>query len=168
MQKKTDPQPYFGDMERPCIRVALEANVTIHPLTPLYDVLYTRSGGVLWFYDEFRNFVMSVFSCKGVRQGCVLGMSILCITVRHVYDALLVILGPEGFLFSYADDVYIGRGPWNVALALDAASSLYAMIGLSLGWGPKKTELQLPINYDPETLPLPRDEMGLLLKLLVL
>ena len=74
-------------------------------------------------------------------------MTILCIIVRHVYDALLVILGPEGFLLSYADDVYMGGLPINVALALDAASGIYAMIGLSLGWGPRKTELQLPANY---------------------
>jgi len=75
----------------------------------------------------------SSFCCKGVRQGCVLDTSILCITVRLVYDALLVILGPEGFLFIYADDVDMGGKPLNVALALEAASGLYAMIGLSLG-----------------------------------
>ena len=73
-----------------------------------------------------------------------MGTNLLCITVRPVYDALLVILGPEGFLFSYVDDVYMGGAPRNVALALAAVSELYAMIGLSLGWGPRKTELQVP------------------------
>jgi hypothetical protein len=129
----------FGDLERPYTRTALEANVALHPLIPLYDVLYTRGSGVLWFYDEQGNFILAVFCRKGVRQGCVLGTTILCVTVRPVYDALLVILGPEGFLFSYADDVYMGGLPVNVARALIVAISLYRMIGLALGWGSKKT-----------------------------
>ena len=83
---------------------------------------------------------------------------ILRIIVRHVYDAILVILGPEGFWFSYAEDVYLGGKPWNVALALDAASGLYAMFELTLGWGPKKTELQLPLDFDSDHLPLPRGD----------
>jgi hypothetical protein len=37
----------LGDMERPCIRAALEANPTLHPLISLYDVLYTRGSGHL-------------------------------------------------------------------------------------------------------------------------
>jgi hypothetical protein len=62
----------------------------------------------------------------------VLGTTLLCITATPVYDAILVILGPEGFLFSYADDVYMGGVPGNVVLALAAAFGLYAMIGLAL------------------------------------
>ena len=89
-----------------------------------------------------------------------LGTNTLCIAVMHVYDELLVILGPEGFLLSFADDVYMGGVPVNVAVALDAASGLYAMIGLSMGWPPRKTELQLPDNCDQDTLPLPRDKLG--------
>ena len=102
-----DASNALGDLERPCIRAAPAANVALHPLLPLYDVLYTRGTGVLWFYDELGNFILIVFSRKEARQGCVLGMTILCITVRPVYDALLLTLGPESFLFSYADDVYI-------------------------------------------------------------
>ena len=56
-------------------------------------------------------------------------MPILCITVRPVYEALLIILGLEGFLFSYADDVYI---PMSLALALAANFDLYGMIYLQL------------------------------------
>jgi hypothetical protein len=55
-------------------------------------------------------------------------------------------------------NVYLRGVPWNVALALDAASDLYAMIRLSLGWGPRNTELQLLVDYDHDHLPLPRDE----------
>jgi hypothetical protein len=87
--------------------------------------MYIRGKGELWYYDELGNFIMSVLCCRGVRQGCVLKTTIMCVTVRPIYDALLVILGPEGFLFSFADDVYMGGVPWNVALALDATSGLY-------------------------------------------
>jgi hypothetical protein len=145
----------FGDLERPCIRPALEENVAFHPLIPLYDVLYSRGKGGLWFYDELGNFVLNILCRKGVRQGCVLGTTILCMTARPVYDAILVILGPEGFLFSYADDVYLGGVPENMALALAAALDLYRMIGLSLEWGPRKTELELPLGCDTYSLPLP-------------
>jgi len=104
------------------------------------------------------NFTISAYCRKGVRRGCVLGTTILCIIVKPVYDAILVILRPEDFWFNYADDVYLGGKPWNVALALDAASGLYAMVGLTLGWGPKKIELQLPLDCDPDHLSLPRDD----------
>ena len=83
----------FGDLERPCIRAALLANVMLHPLIPLYDVLYTWGNGDLWFYDEFGDFVLAVLSKRVVRYGCILGASILCITVRPVYDALRSDLG---------------------------------------------------------------------------
>jgi hypothetical protein len=134
-----DANNAFGDLERPCIKTALEANVALHPLIPLYDVLYTRGKRELWFYYEQGNFVLSVLCRKGVRQGCVLGTTMLCITVKSVYDAILVILGPERSLFNYADGVDLGGVPGNVALALAAALDLYRMIGLSLGWGPRKT-----------------------------
>jgi hypothetical protein len=155
-----DANNAFGNLERPCIRAALEADVALHPIIPLYDVFYSRGKGELWYYDEMGNFVMSVLCRKGVRHGCVLCMTIMCIIVRHVFDALLEILGPEGCLFNYADDVYLGGVHWNVALALDAASVLYAMIGLSLGWGPRKTELQLLVECEHDHLPLPRDKSG--------
>ena len=35
----------FGDMERPCMRAAMEANLALHPLIHLYDVLCTRRSG---------------------------------------------------------------------------------------------------------------------------
>ena len=50
-----DASNAFGDLERPCIRAALEANVALHPLIPLYDVLYTRGKGEMWFYDDMGN-----------------------------------------------------------------------------------------------------------------
>jgi hypothetical protein len=34
------------------------------------------------------------------------------------------------------------------------------MIGISLGWDPRKTELELPPCCDPDNIPLPRDASG--------
>ena len=62
-----DANNAFGDLERPCTRAAPEANVAPHPLIPMYDVLYTRGKGKLWFYVELGNFVLSVMCRKGVR-----------------------------------------------------------------------------------------------------
>ena len=47
-------------MERPCIRATVKANVALHPLIPLYDVLYTIGRGEFWHYDEFGNFIIRV------------------------------------------------------------------------------------------------------------
>ena len=57
----------FGDMAPPCIRAALEVNPTLHPLTPLYDVLYTRGNSQLWVYDGLGDFIICVFCSRGVR-----------------------------------------------------------------------------------------------------
>jgi len=86
-------------------RASLEANVALHPVIPLYDVLYTRGYGELWYYDDLGNFIISVLCKWGVRQGCVLGTTIHGFTIHPVYDALLALLGSDGFLFSYAGDV---------------------------------------------------------------
>jgi hypothetical protein len=83
------------------------ADISLHPLIPLYDVMYTKGNGELWYYDELDYFVVCVLCKCGVRQGCVLGTTIMCITVKPVYDALRELLGPEGFFFSYADDAYM-------------------------------------------------------------
>ncbi len=82
----------FGDLDRPCIRASLLANVLLHPLIPLHDVLFTRGSGELWYFDEFGNFVLTVLCSRGVRQRCVLDSTILCIVVRPVYDAFRSLL----------------------------------------------------------------------------
>jgi len=50
--------------------------------------------------------------------------------------------------------------PVQVAGALTTALGIYANVGLSIGWGPKKTELVLPTDCDPEELPIPRNPRG--------
>ena len=56
----------FGDLERPCIRAALEAKIALHPLIPFYDVLYTKGSGQLCYYDDIGNFVICLLCHKGV------------------------------------------------------------------------------------------------------
>jgi hypothetical protein len=66
----------------------------------------------------------------------------MCVTIRLVYDAILTLLGPSGFLFCYVDDVYMGV-LIPVACALSETLGFYAMVSLQLRWSPKKEEVVL-------------------------
>ena len=55
-----------------------------------------------------------------------LGTNIRGVKILPVYDALLFLLGSDGFLFTYADDVYMGGVPIQVAITLSATPGLYA------------------------------------------
>ena len=48
----------YGDIERECIEVAIRANPYFQRLLPLYELMYKRGEGILWYYDENGNFVM--------------------------------------------------------------------------------------------------------------
>ena len=48
----------YGDIERECIEATIRANPYLQRLLPLYEILYKRGEGVLWYYDENGNFVM--------------------------------------------------------------------------------------------------------------
>ena len=48
----------YGEIERECIEAAIKANPYLHSLLPLYELLYKRGEGVLWYYDENGNFVL--------------------------------------------------------------------------------------------------------------
>ena len=81
---------------------------------------------------------------EGVRQGDPLGMLLFSITVAPVYTRTAEILGPEGLLAAYADDVFAAGPPESCARALSSVESLFATVGLQIGWGPGKTEICLP------------------------
>ena len=68
----------FGEIERVCIRAALEANLSLHVPIPLFEILYERGNGELWDYDEHGNYVESHYNRCGVRHGCVLGAFLFC------------------------------------------------------------------------------------------
>jgi hypothetical protein len=69
--------------------------------------------------------------------------------MRPVYARLAALLGLDGTLYAYSDDVYLVSDPDNMSAAFVAAPSIYRKIGLRIGWGPSKTEL-LPSHCDPE------------------
>jgi hypothetical protein len=88
----------FGEIKRACIRAALEANPSLHMLSPLFEMLYERGSGELWYYDENGNYVELHYCRCGVRQGCVLGAFLLYIATKPVYSRLSDLLGTDGAL----------------------------------------------------------------------
>jgi len=97
------------------------ANPYMHILIPLFEMLYERGSAELWHYDENGNFMESYFSRSGVRLGCVFGAFLFCLAMYHVYARLQALLGPDGALYAYFDDVYLISDPIIMAWALAAA-----------------------------------------------
>ena len=81
----------FGEIERACIRATLEANPSLHMLIPLFEMLYERGNGELWYYYEHGNYVESHYSRCGVR--------------------IFILLGNEAGLLETVRDVGRKRGP---------------------------------------------------------
>ena len=125
------------------------ADPRLHCILPPYDMVYTDREGELWFFDEEGNLTHNQASRKGVRQGCVLGLFVFCVTMAPIYKALREKLGQDGMLVAFSDHVYLHGSSVNVAAAVSAVPSLYKKVGLRIGWGPAKSELTLPPNVDP-------------------
>jgi hypothetical protein len=140
----------FGEINRECIRAALMVNPGLHLLIPIFEMLYERGCGELFYCDENGNYIASYYSKNGVRQRCVLGAFLFCLAMQPVYSRLGALLGPEGALYAYSDDVYLLAAPVNMAVALSSALAIYKKVGLRIGWGPGKTELILPTDVDRE------------------
>ena len=115
------------------------ANPSLHLLLPLFEMLYERGSGELFYYDEKGNYIASYFTKNGARQECVLGAFLFCLVMQPVYSRLGALLGPDGALYAYSDDVYLLADPINMYVALFAAPSIYKKVGLRIGWGPGKT-----------------------------
>jgi hypothetical protein len=96
----------IGNIERECIQAAIMANPYLHSLIPLFELLYKTRAGELWFYDENWNFVLHTHNQRGVRQGCVLGMFLFCLTMEPFYMRLRAAMGEHGTLYAYRDDAY--------------------------------------------------------------
>jgi hypothetical protein len=73
------------EIERDRIRAALLANPSLHMLLPLFEILYERGSGELWYYDESGNFVESHFCRTCVRHDCVLDAFLFCLAIYHFY-----------------------------------------------------------------------------------
>ncbi len=157
----------FNELERLAMRAAILADPRLHRILPLFDMLYTDREGELWYFDEDGNLMFTLRSRRGVRQGCVLGIFIFCVTMAPIYRNLRTKLGPAGMLVAFSDDCYLHGPPVHVAEAISAAPPLYRKVGLRIGWGPAKSELALPHGVDPDSLPLPRGDDGHILPCLV-
>ncbi len=75
----------------------------------------------------------SHFSRSEVRQGCFLGAFLFCLAIYPVYARLQALLGPEGALYAYSDDVYLISDPIGMANALANAPMIYLKVGLRIG-----------------------------------
>ncbi len=56
-----------------------------------------------------------------------------------VYARLSALLGPEGAMYAYSNDVYLASDPINMSLALAAMPSIYNKVELRIGGGHGKT-----------------------------
>ena len=96
-------------------------------------MLYERGNGELFYCDENGNYITSYYNKNGVRQGCVLGAFLFCLAMQPVYSRLGALLGPDGALYAYFDDVYLIAQPANMAVALSGAPTIYKKVGLRIG-----------------------------------
>ena len=60
-----------------------------------------------------------------------------------------MLLGPDGGMYAYSDDVYLVAAPVNISIALADAPAIYKRLGLRIGWVSSKTELILLPRCDP-------------------
>ena len=112
-------------------------------------MFYERGSGELWHYDENGNYVESYFSRSGLRHGCILGAFLYCLAIYNVYGMRQALLGPDGALYAYSDDVYIISDHVGMVKAVAAAPGIYGKVGLMINWGHGKTYLILPHDCDP-------------------
>jgi len=106
------------------LRADIVADVRLHNILPLFDMLYTERVGGLWYFDEEGILTHSFESRRDVRQGCVLCLFILCVTMAPIYVARKAELGLEGMLVAFSDDGYLHDPPPNLASTISAAPTL--------------------------------------------
>ena len=50
----------FGEIERECIKAAPLVSPSLHMRIPLFEIMYERESGELWFYYENCNFELEI------------------------------------------------------------------------------------------------------------
>jgi hypothetical protein len=55
----------YGEIERECIEAAIMANPYFHSLLPLFESVYTRGAGELWYYDDEGDFILETRNSRG-------------------------------------------------------------------------------------------------------
>ena len=65
-----------------------------------------------------------------VRQGCVLGMFLFCLTMEPIYARLWAAMGEEGALYTYRNDSYLIAETGKIAKVLADAPTIFGKVGL--------------------------------------
>jgi hypothetical protein len=73
------------------------ANPCLHNFLSLFEPLYMKGSRELWHYDENGNVVLAPHN-RGVRQGCVQGMFLICLTMEPVNSRMRA---KQGTLYAY-------------------------------------------------------------------
>jgi len=90
----------------------------------------------------------------------VLGAFFFCLVMSPVYASLGALLGIDGALYAYSDDVYLVSDPVNMPIALGDAPAISKRVGLRIGWVPCKTQLILPPRCDSDAFLQQLDAYG--------
>ena len=67
---------------------------------------------------------------RGVRQECVLGLFLFCLTMEPVYARLRQAVGEDGVMYTYSDDSYILAPKESMAVVLEEAPVIFDKVGL--------------------------------------
>jgi hypothetical protein len=67
---------------------AIVTDKRLHRIIPLYDIMCTDRTWELWYFDEDGEFCHTLLSRDGVRQGCVMGLFIVCAMIASIYSVL--------------------------------------------------------------------------------
>eukprot|EP00873_Tetraselmis_striata_P036234 jgi/Tetstr1/456498/TSEL_043221.t1 len=138
-----DASNAYGMTDRRAIRRRLVADPALHSLLPLFDMLYAGPSEN-WLYDHESDGdapTVVLTQLRGIRQGCPLATFFFCLTVGPVFDAITAKLGMGGLGLAFADDLHLLGTALGTALALHSAQPALAAVGLSISWGPDKTEV---------------------------
>ena len=61
-----DAMNAYGEIERECIEAPIRANPYFQRLLPLFELLYKKGAGELWYYDDAGIFVFGTRIKSGV------------------------------------------------------------------------------------------------------
>ena len=116
-----DARNAFNAIFREAIMASLAANPRLHPLIPIYKLLYLdRATELLYYQDGPSRPPRVILSKRGVRQGCPLGSALFCIALAPVIRRLRTIAGTEAVALAYVDDINVALEPQQLP-ALDVA-----------------------------------------------
>eukprot|EP00873_Tetraselmis_striata_P009442 jgi/Tetstr1/429706/TSEL_019601.t1 len=138
-----DASNAYGMTDRRAIRRRLVADPALHSLLPLFDMLYAGPSEN-WLYDHESDGdapTLVLTQLRGIRQGCPLATFFFCLTVALVFDAITANLGMGGLGLAFADNLHLLGTALGTAVALHSAQHALAAVGLSISWGPDKTQV---------------------------